>query len=97
MLETIFEIIFEVILDVVVEGSIEVSKSSKIPKYVRYPLIGMILLFFSAVIGLILFTGVLVLDKSIFSGMLLISVGLLLLFLSIIKFRKTYLTKINKG
>ena len=90
------EYIFEFILELVLEGSIEVSKSSKIPKYVRYPLIGIISLFFIAVIGLIFFTGILSLKENILLGILLILVGLLLLIMSVIKFRKIYLTKINK-
>ena len=90
------EYIFEFILELVLEGSIEVSKSSKIPKYVRYPLIGIISLFFIAVIGLIFFTGILSLKENIILGILLILVGLLLLIMSVIKFRKIYLTKINK-
>lgn len=90
------EYIFEFILELVLEGSIEVSKSSKIPKYVRYPLIGIISLFFLAVIGLIFFTGILSLKENILLGILLIFVGLLLFIMSVIKFRKIYLTKINK-
>ena len=90
------EYIFEFILELVLEGGIELSKSSKIPKYVRYPLIGITSLFFIAVIGLIFFTGILSLKENILLGILFILVGLLLLIMSVIKFRKTYLTKINK-
>lgn len=90
------EYIFEFILELVLEGSIEVSKSNKIPKYIRYPLIGILFLFFIAVIGLILFTGILSLKENIRSGILLILVGLFLLIMSVIRFRKAYLIKMNK-
>ncbi len=91
------EYIFEFIMELVLEGGIEVSKSSKIPKYIRYPLIGMLSLFFIAVIGLVFFTGILSLKENILLGVLLILVGLFLLIMSVIRFRKVYLTRINKG
>ncbi len=91
------EYIFEFIMELVLEGGIEVSKSSKIPKYIRYPLIGILSLFFIAVIGLVFFTGILSLKENIPSGVFLILVGLFLLIMSVTRFRKAYLTKINKG
>ncbi len=84
-------------MELVLEGSFEVSKSSKIPKYIRYPLIGILSLFFIAVIGLLFFTGILSLKENILSGVFLISVGLFLLIMSVIRFRKACLSKINKG
>ncbi len=33
------EYIFEFIIELAIEGGIEVSKSNKIPKYIRFPLI----------------------------------------------------------
>lgn len=90
------ECIFEFIIEFALEGSIEVCKSSRIPKYIRYPLIGILSLFFIAVIGLLLFTGILSLKDHILSGILLILVGLYLLIMSVIRFRKAYLTKMDK-
>ncbi len=90
------EYIFEFIMELVLEGGIEVSKSSKIPKYIRYPLIGILSLFFIAVIGLVFFAGILSLKENILSGIFLILVGLYLLIMSVIRFRKAYLSKIDK-
>ncbi len=87
------EYIFEFILELVFEGIIEVSKRNKIPKYIRYPLIGIILLFFIAVIGLVIFTGIILLNENIVLGILLIVMGVLFLIKSAIKFRKTYMIK----
>lgn len=85
------ECLFEFILELVFEGSIEVSKSNKIPKYVRYPLIVIISLFFIAVIGLIFLAGILSLKENILVGIFFILLGLFMLIMSVIKFRKTYL------
>ncbi len=87
------EYLFEFILECVLEGSIEVSKSSKVPKYIRYPLILIIALFCAAVIGSLLFAGVFILKESILAGILLICIRSLMLIMGIIKFRKVYLSK----
>ncbi len=89
------ELLFEFILELIFEGSIELSKSRKIPKYIRYPLIIFIILFFIAVIGLIFLTGILSIKQNIFIGIFFILIGLLTLIMSIIKFKKVYLTKVN--
>ncbi len=87
------EFLFELILELVLDGSVEVAQDRKVPKYIRYPLIGFLVLCFLAVIGLIIFAGVLVLEENIFVGVFLILLGLLLFIMSIIQFRKTYLTR----
>lgn len=87
------EYVFEFLLELILEGSIEASKSSKIPKYIRYPLIVLIVCFFAAVIGLIFFTGILFIKESLVGGICFILIGLFLLVSSIIQFRKTYLIK----
>lgn len=96
-MEFLFEFVMELIMELFLEGAMEASKSSKIPKYVRYPLIVIIILFFVAVIGLIFLAGILVLEKNVFVGILLILIGLWMLIMSAIKFRKTYLSRKNKS
>ncbi len=90
------EYLFEFILELALEGSIEASKSKKVPKWIRYILIIIISLFFISVISLIFIAGILTLKKSIWVGIFFILLGLYMLVMSIIKFRKTYLLKINK-
>lgn len=90
------EYVFEFILELVFEGGIEVSKNNNIPKYIRYPLIIIISLFFIAVIGLIFFVGILSLKENMFLGICFILIGLFMLIMSVIKFRKTYFSKVDK-
>ena len=40
--------IIEFLLELVFEGTFEISKSEKVPKYIRYPLIVLVLLFFTS-------------------------------------------------
>ena len=87
------ESIIEIILELVLEGSIEASKSSKIPKPVRYLITAMIVLLFIAFIGFIFWVGVIVLKDNIPAGIFLILMGVVMTVLSVIKFIKTYLTK----
>ena len=84
------DLLFEVILDLILEGSIEASKSNKIPKFIRYLLIFFISLFFITVIGLILFIGISILKNNVIGGVVIIVFSLFMLIMSIIKFRNTY-------
>ena len=80
-------------IDLILEGSIEVSKSKKVPKLIRYILILLVVLFFVGVIGLILYIGICTLEENILYGIIVILFGLFLLTLSIFRFRKIYLDK----
>lgn len=93
------EYIIEFILELVFESSVEISKSKKVPKYIRYPLIIIIALFFIAVIDLIFLVGILSLKENTLLGIFFIVAGIIMLLSSIIKFKKTYLkqVKLMKG
>jgi hypothetical protein len=86
------EFIFEVIVELILDGSIEMSKSSKVPNYIRYPLIAIISVFWIAVIGIIFLAGVISLRINIGLGLLLILIGLYTAVIGIVKFRKIYLS-----
>ena len=83
------ESIIEIILELVLEGSIEASKSSKIPKPVRYLITAMIVLLFIAFIGFIFWDVVIVLNDNIPAGIFLILMGVVMTLLGVIKFIKT--------
>ena len=85
-MDFIFELIAELVFDTVSEA----SKSQKVPKPVRYILIGLIILFFTVSFGLIFLAGALMMKKTVAGGVVTIALGLLMLILSIRKFRKTY-------
>jgi membrane-bound ClpP family serine protease len=87
------EFIFEIIVGLILDGSIEISKSSKVPKYIRYPLIAIILLFSIAVIGLIFLVGILSFKENIVLGLIMILLGMYASIIGIVKFRKIDLIK----
>lgn len=87
------EILFEFILELVLEGSIEVSKNKKIPKYIRYPLILILFIFFLFVIGLIFLVGFLILKENILLGSCFIFIGIIFFLCCVVKFYKIYLKR----
>ena len=91
------ELLFEIPLDLISEGVAETSQSKKVPKPIRYTAIALVVLFFVAVLGLILFMGIALLDENpLFGGALLI-LGVFLSVMSIAKFRKVYLLRQREG
>lgn len=90
------EYIFEFILELVLDSGIKASKNKKISKWIRYPLIIIISLFFIGVIGLIFLAGILIFKTNKFASIFLILIGVFMLIMSIIKFRKLYLIKKEK-
>lgn len=98
-MEYLFEFILDLILEgsiAILDGSIKAEKCRKVAKYIRYPLIIMIALLFIAVIGLIFLAGILSLKKNIPAGILFILLGLWMLIMGVIKFRKVYFIKVKK-
>jgi len=91
------ELILEVLLELILEGTIEISKSKKVPNIVRYPLIIFIILLFIGVLLVIFFTGIIAYQKiNKICGILLIIIGIIMLVSSVIKFKKIYFKKDNK-
>lgn len=62
------DFLFKLLFELIAEGTVELSKSKKVPKYIRYILIGIITLFFIAAIGLVFFVGLVVLKQNLFWG-----------------------------
>ena len=90
------DFLFELIFELIFEGALEASKSRKVPKIIRYPLIALIELFFAAIIIGLFIIGILVLKDNIILGIFMIVISIVLLISAIIKFKKVYLEKANK-
>ena len=87
------ELIFEFIIELLFEGVGEASQNKKISKFIRYPLIALIVLAYTAFILLFVFMGVSILKDNIIGGILIIAFAILFLILSIKKFKETYIEK----
>ena len=87
------EILFEILFDLALEGSVEVSSNKRVSKWIHYPLIAVIVLFYAAVVGLLLWVGVSMLDESVLGGVLMLGIAVFVLIMSVLAFRKVYLSK----
>lgn len=73
----------EILFDLIFEGSLELLKSKKVPKWIR---IIIAFIFISFLVGIISL-GIMILDESILGGIIIIFVGLFLLIGITIKIR----------
>lgn len=89
-MEFILEFIFECILEIFVEGGMEVGSNKKISKYIRYPILFLLVIFFLGVISLILFIGISIFKESTLCSVIIISVAFIILIEVIVKFIKIY-------
>lgn len=80
----IMDDLIEILLELVLEGSYELLKSKKIPKWIRY----IIALFFVSMILVLVVIGMLLLKESVIFGIIIMCFGLFLLIGIIIKIRK---------
>lgn len=87
------ELLIEILLDLIFEGSIEISSNKKVPKWIRYPLIVLITLFFIIVIIGILILGILLFNENIYASLIMIILSLVILVSGITKFKKTYIER----
>ncbi len=91
------EYLIEFILELVFESGLEATKSNKVAKPIRYILLGIIVLFFIAVVGLIYLTAFLLLKESIIGFIFLFLLATFILISAIIKLKKEYLIKSNRN
>ena len=78
------EELIEILIELVLEGSLELLKSKKVPKWIRV-IIGLI--FISIIIGLIAL-GLTLLKETIIGGIIIMSVGLFMLIGITLKIKK---------
>jgi len=90
------ELLIEILLELIFEGTFELSSNKKVPKWVRYPLIAIIVLFFAIVIFGLLIIGIRILNENIFIGIVLILISLILLIRAIKEFKNKYMDKRGK-
>lgn len=87
------EIIFEFILDLMVEAGIEASANKKVSKFIRYPLIAIIVLLFLIIIFGLLYFGIITLKENVPIGLIFIILSLVFSIFSVKKIRELYIEK----
>ena len=89
------EFLMELLFELIFEGWFELSKSKKITKWIRYPLISLILLGFILVFLLIVLVGVLIWKENICFSLLMFGISIIFLCTGIKEFKKIYFKKKN--
>ena len=89
------ELLIELLFDLILDRSIEISKNKKISKWIRYPIIFLIILIFTVVLLGLFILGITLINKNIYVSLLIIILSIILTILGIIKFKKIYLEKIK--
>lgn len=88
------DILGEILIELVFEGAETLCShygwSPKVSRWVRYPLLGILALFYLCVIGICFFTGLLILPSCWLFGAALLLLGAVFLVLTVRKFRKMY-------
>lgn len=91
ILEFIVDVFCEIFLDIGIDGATD----SRYPKPLRYILTAIIALLFIAVIGVIFFAGVLVMEKTVIGGVALCLLAAVVLVLAFVKIR-TMIRKLKR-
>ena len=69
------DFILAILVELFVEGTLELSKDIKVPKFIRYPLLGLIILFILAVIVGIFILGFNLLTEDILLSVVIFIIG----------------------
>lgn len=93
MEESEMEFIAEFLFELLFEGSMEISTNKKVPKWIRYPLICLVALFFLSITILLLIVGISIWNKSILASLFVVAVSIFLLVGSILKLKELYWTR----
>jgi len=79
-MEDLFDLIFDIL--------VEITSCEKVPKWIRYPLILIITLFFTIIILGLFVLGILFLKDNLIIGLMFIFISILLLFSGIKRIRR---------
>lgn len=87
--------LIEFILELILEGTIEISSNKKVSKWIRYPLIILLTILFSAVIIGIFMLGISTYKENIILSLILIGISVTMLIAIIIKLERQHLDKLE--
>ncbi len=89
------DLIIEFVVELALEGVMEVGTNKKVPKWLRYPALILILLIYTILIGGLLLIGINLLKTKLLGGIVIILIDIILLLLTIYTFIKKIKEKKN--
>ncbi len=87
------EFIIELLAELLLEGTFELSQTKKTPKWLRYPLIGIVLFIFLGVTAIIFITGFLALKEMPIVGIILLIAGIFFVIYCLRHFKNIYVKR----
>lgn len=84
------DFIIEFILELVIEGGIEIGSNKKVSKWIRYPILALVIVFYLALITMLIFIGITVVKEQFITAVAFWLVALLLLIGTLYTFNKKY-------
>lgn len=87
------DIVLEFFLELIVDGGIEASGNKKMSRWIRYPLIALVVLFFGAVIVMMFYLAFGLSSDEPVASIVFSLLGLFFLVGTVLKFRKLYFAK----
>ena len=71
--------LIELVLDLLLEGGIEISSNKKVSKWIRYPIIVLLMLIFTVVIIGLFILGILLVEENILISLVIFLIGIIML------------------
>ena len=90
------DLIYEIILELILEGTLELSSNKKVPKWIRYPLLGVLIVLYSIIMFGILFIGINSINENFWVSIFLIVISLVLFIGTIIAIKSKLNSKEKK-
>ena len=90
------ELLYEILLEIIFDSSISLDKLKKIPPFVKYPLVCLVILFFIGAIISLFIIGIIIFDTNIWLGTAMILFSIALIILSIMKYKQIYELKLKE-
>lgn len=95
-MDFIIELIGTIIIELLFEGTFSIITNKKISMWIRIPVLIVVILLFSLMIFGIIGLGVSLIKVNPLAALFMIILGIIILVLSVIQFRKQYLKKYTK-
>ena len=89
------ELLIEFLVDLILEGSLEISEDERMPKWLRYICLTIVITVFSIVITGLFVLGVYIGKENIYAGIFCILIAFILLISGVVKFEKKYIQRRN--
>jgi len=90
------DFLIELIGDILIEGSFELGTNKKVSKWIRYPILTLLIIFYSVIILGILFIGINSINENFWLSIFLIVVSLVLFIGTIIAIKRKLNSKEEK-